>query len=175
MASLLVRWTLRLAPLPALLLAANARAEPFIRHPVRLEYERGPGAEGCPAEAAVRHAIVTSAIDTKEDPFSPTAKLLDRKLPLLGLAHPVKSSLLFLRIIRGHRSVPSNFSGGSWRSAGTCAMSPPACRRRDRALLQGVVSSRERPRVCDAPLAEARRRGAERREPASELYYFLNR
>jgi hypothetical protein len=74
MASLLVRWTLRLAPLSTLLLAANARAEPFIRHPVRLEYELGPGAEGCPNEAAVRHAILMRSIDTKEDPFSPTAK-----------------------------------------------------------------------------------------------------
>jgi hypothetical protein len=65
---------LLLAPLLALLLAARARAEPFIRHPVRLEYELGPGAEGCPKEAAVRHAILLRAIDTKEDPFSPTAK-----------------------------------------------------------------------------------------------------
>jgi hypothetical protein len=78
MASLLVRWTLRLAPLPALLLAANARAEPFIRHPVRLEYELGPGTEKCPNAAAVRHAIVTHAINTKEDPFSPEAKALVR-------------------------------------------------------------------------------------------------
>jgi hypothetical protein len=78
MASLLVRWTLRLAPLPALLLAANARAEPFIRHPVRLEYELGPGTETCQDEAVVRHVILSSAVNTKEDPFSPTAKALLR-------------------------------------------------------------------------------------------------
>jgi hypothetical protein len=79
MASPLVRWTLRLAPLPALLFAANARAEqPFIRHPVRLEYELGPGTEECPSAAAVRLAILRHAINTKEDPFSPDAKALVR-------------------------------------------------------------------------------------------------
>jgi hypothetical protein len=74
MASARVHRMLLFAPLPALLLAANARAEPFIRHPVRLEYELGPGAEDCPNEAAVRHAILLRAIEMKEDPFSPTAK-----------------------------------------------------------------------------------------------------
>jgi hypothetical protein len=78
MASAPVHWMLLFAPIPALLFAASARAEPFIRHPVRLEYELGPGTESCPAEAVVRHVILSHPIGMKEDPFSPDAKALVR-------------------------------------------------------------------------------------------------
>src|SRR5262245_46043082 len=59
-----------LSPLAALLIAANARAEPRIRHPVRLEYIRGEGTQTCPSEGGLRHLILSRM---KEDPFSPMA------------------------------------------------------------------------------------------------------
>src|SRR5262245_47122348 len=62
---------LRLALLAALLLAPNARAEPRIPHPVRLEFLPGEGTQTCGGEGALRHVILSRM---KEDPFSPAAK-----------------------------------------------------------------------------------------------------
>jgi hypothetical protein len=64
-------WILLFVPLPALLFAASARAEPGDARKVRLEYVREKGAEDCPGEEALLHVIRHR---TKDNPFSPTAK-----------------------------------------------------------------------------------------------------
>src|SRR5262245_38987997 len=59
----------RFAPLSLLLLAAGAHAQPSDKNKVQLEYVLEPGAEACPSETVLRHAILA---EMKVDPFSPT-------------------------------------------------------------------------------------------------------
>src|SRR4051812_9287422 len=60
----------RLLSLSALLLAAGVRAEPPSQHKVQLQYTLLKGAQVCPDEEALRHAILAHM---HEDPFLPGA------------------------------------------------------------------------------------------------------